>query len=158
MTQTGDTDQFGFDENRNYLAEALGKFVPQWLARRALSLTLETDRERYRRGDPVAFTVTITNRLPLPVTVATTHRRLWGWEVDGELEASDESRYRSDTRGVFTFRAKERKVVERTWNGRFKRVGDRTTWEPAEAGEHELTAFVGIERPRVSDSVTITIE
>lgn len=151
-------DQFGFDQNRNVLAESIGKFVPQWLARRALSLQLETDRTRYRQGDPVTFRVTIHNRLPLPVTVATETRRLWGWAIDGQLEASDETRYQSDTPGTFTFRANERKVVERTWNGRVKHVGERTTWEVPSRGTHELTAFVGVDTASARDAVEFEIE
>lgn len=158
MAQGREADQFGFDESRNVVADSIGKFVPQWVARRALSLRLETDRTHYRQGEPVTFRVTIHNRLPLPVTIATETRRLWGWAVDGNLEASDEARYQSDTPGTFTFRANERKVVERTWNGRLKHVGERTTWEVPSRGTHELEAFVGIDTPGARDAVEFEIE
>ncbi|WP_101294278.1 hypothetical protein [Halegenticoccus soli] len=157
MTGGSDADRYGFDENRNYLAEAVGKFVPQPLARRALRIDLETDREAYRPGDAVELTVAIENRLPLPIAVATPQRRLWGWTVDGELEASDEKRYASGAAGRFPFRAGERKVITWTWNGRFKRVGDRTTWETPAPGTYEIRAFVATRPPRPSDSVRIRI-
>ncbi|WP_129112841.1 hypothetical protein [Halegenticoccus tardaugens] len=155
---TDDADRHGFDENRSYLSEALGKFVPQAVARRALSVDLDTDRDRYRLGEAVELTVTIANRLPVPTTVATPQRQLWGWTVDGEPEASDETRYASDAAGQLSFRARERKVVSVTWSGRFKRVGERTTWELPEPGTHEIRAFVATRPPRAADSVEIRIE
>jgi hypothetical protein len=151
-------DRYGFDENSGSLAERLGKFVPQTLARRALSIRVETDRSQYRRGDPVDLTITIRNHLPLPVTVATPRRRLWGWMVDGQLEASDENRYLSDNPGSFVFRAKEKKTIRRTWNGHLKRVGERTTWELPERGVHEITAFVATKENRPSDTVEISLD
>ncbi|WP_224448770.1 hypothetical protein [Haloprofundus salilacus] len=150
-------DRYGFDEGGSSFAERLGQFVPQSLARRGLSVDVATDRRRYERGDPVELTITIRNRLPVPVTVATPKRRLWGWTVDGQLEGSDEPRYLSDTPGSFAFRAKETKVIERTWNGHLKRVGDRTTWELPNPGVHEIGAFVATGDGRLSDAVEIEI-
>jgi hypothetical protein len=153
-----DTDPHGFDENRNRIAEVAGKFVPQWLARRSLAVEIETDDDRYQPNEVVKFTVAITNRLPLPVVVTTPQRQLWNWTVDGEPEASDERRYVGDSNGRFSFRARERKVVTVTWSGRFKRVGERTTWETPVSGAHEISAFVATEPPRASDTVEIWIE
>jgi hypothetical protein len=143
-------DPLGFDENRNVLAEALGKLVPQPVARRALAVDVAVDRSMYERGDAVAFRVTLRNRLPVPVVVETPDRRLWGWRVDGELEASDESRFvdpARETPGRFAFRGGERKVVSRTWHGRFRRVRDEgsTRWVDAEPGRHELEVFLAYE-------------
>lgn len=162
-------DRYGLDEASNPVAAALGRFVPQSVVRRSLSVTVETDREVYAAGDPVELTVTIENGLPLPVAVETETRRLWGWTVDGELEASDERVYLGDVNetrsvssatGTLAFRAKERKVITPTWDGRFKRVGDegeRTRWVEADPGVHEIGAFVNVSG-RPEDSVEIRIE
>jgi hypothetical protein len=141
-------DPFGFDDNRNVLTEALGKLVPQSVARRALTIDVEVGHTTYEVGDDVSFRVTFRNRLPLPVVVQTPDRRLWGWTVDGELEASDESRFADpgrETPGSFAFRGGERRVVSRTWHGRFRRVGDGdapTRWVDVEPGRHELGVFL----------------
>lgn len=154
----GTDDRTGFDDNRNYLTDALGALVPRWIAQRALAVSVETDRERYAVGDPVELTVTIRNRLPVPVVVETPTRRLWGWSVDGEVEASDEQVYRSDAGGSMSFRGGERKVVTRRWNGRFKRVGDPTRWVEPDPGTHEVGAFVALGTRRPEDSVEIVID
>ncbi|WP_380675037.1 hypothetical protein [Salinigranum sp. GCM10025319] len=150
-------DRLGFDESRNLLTETLGKLVPQWVARRALAVDVEVGRASYAVGESVRFRVTLRNRLPLPVVVETLDRRLWGWTVDGELDASDESRFDDpgrDTPGTFTFRGGERRVVSRTWHGRFRRVGDSegddgsdgsTRWVDAAPGRHELGVFLAYE-------------
>ncbi|MFC5972300.1 hypothetical protein ACFPYI_13245 [Halomarina salina] len=151
-------DSQGFDESRNVVTDVLGKFVPQWLARRAISVRVETDRETYRVGDPVEVTVTLRNGLPLPVTIATPRPRLWGWSVDGDLEASDEQVYTGDAPGTLSFRAGERKVISHTWDGRFKRVGDPTRWVEPEPGEHEVRAFLALDGDRPADAVTIRFE
>jgi hypothetical protein len=148
--RAADGDRLGFDENRNVLTEALARFVPQAVARRALSVDVETDRSVYTPADDVHFRVTFENRLPVPVVVETPDRRLWGWTVDGELEASDESRFDDPTRetpGQFAFRGGERKVVSRTWHGRVRRVdeGDRTRWVDLDPGQHELGVFLAYE-------------
>jgi hypothetical protein len=154
-------DRYGFDDTRSPVADALGKFVPQSVVRRGLSVTVETDRETYARGEPVELTVSIQNGLPLPVVVETETRRLWGWTVDGELDASDERVYVGDDPGTLTFRAKERKVVSRTWDGRFKRVGtdgEPTQWVEADPGVHEVGAFVAVPGRRPADTTEIRIE
>lgn len=151
------TDRFGFDDNRNYLTSALAKLVPRGLAHRGVAVTVDVERERYAAGEPVRFTVALRNRLPVPIEVATPTRRLWGWTVDGELEASDERVFQSSSPGVLTFRGGERKVVTRTWNGRFKRTGEPTRWVEPDPGTYELGAFVNT-AGRPSDAVEIRID
>ena len=152
-------DRTGMAESRNYLGSFLGRFVPQWLARRAVGVRVSTDRDRYAPGEPVEITVEFRNRLPVPIQVETAKLRLWGWSVDGELEASDERRYESETRGSFTFRSRERKRVRTRWGGSFKRSGDPTRWVPPEPGEHEIAAFLNVAAPdRPEDRTTIRIE
>ncbi|MDS0294075.1 hypothetical protein [Halogeometricum luteum] len=154
-------DRHGFDETKSPVAAALGKFVPQALVRRGLFVAVRTDRETYAPGDPVELTVVIENRLPLPVSVTTPTRRLWGWTVDGELEASDERVYVSESPSKLTFRGGERKVLTRTWDGLFKRVGAdgaATRWVEPDPGTHEVGAYLALEGNRPADATTIRIE
>lgn len=158
-----DVDRFGLDEdtNPNYISKLLALFVPQFVARRAVGVSVSTDRDRYAPGEDVEITVELRNRIPLPITVPTRTRRIWGWAVDGEVGASDEATYLDTTRGSIRFRGWERKRFTRTWDGRFKRVGanrDPTRWEDASPGTHEVEAFVALPGRRVSDSTTIAIE
>lgn len=152
-----DADPYGFDGSRNVVTDVLGKFVPQRVARRGLAVTVDTDRDTYAAGDPVELRIVVHNRLPVPVTVATRGRRLWGWAVDGELEGSDERRPPSDAPGSFAFRANERKVLDPTWNGLLRRE-DAGEWVPPTRGVHEISAFVATSPPRPRDAVRIRIE
>lgn len=144
----------GLDESRDYLGEALARFVPQALARRALSVDVTTDRERYRRGTPVELRIEFENRLPVPVNVRTPRPPLWEWQVDGNPAASDERRYLPDHPGQFEFAGGERKVVDLTWDGQVQTDG---TWSPAAPGRHEITVFVATEaeRPRATTRIEI---
>ena len=151
-----DDDRFGFPA-RNYLAEAFGTLVPQWLARRAVAVSVETDAHRYRPGESVEVVIEFRNRLPVPVAIATPNRRLWGWTVDGSLAASDEPRYERSVPAAFVFRPRERKRVRRTWDGRFERAGERER-EDAAPGEHEITAFVATASRQPSDTTTVVID
>ncbi|MFW5919098.1 MAG: hypothetical protein ACOCSF_02750 [Halanaeroarchaeum sp.] len=155
---TGETDRTGLDDATNHLTAVLGRFVPQWVARRAIAVTISTDRNRYAPGDPVEISIEFFNRLPIPVQIHTPRQRLWGWSVDGHLEGSDERRYLSRTSATLEFRGRERKRVHKTWNGMIHRSGDLDRWEPLEAGTHEITAFVAVEGvPRPTDTVTIEV-
>ena len=120
MGVAGD-DRLGFDENRNVLTETLGRLVPQSVARRALTVDVETGRAVYAPDDAIAFRVTFENRLPLPVVV--------------------------ETPGSFAFRGGERRVVSRTWHGRVRRVneGEPTRWVDLDPGRHELGVFLAYE-------------
>lgn len=156
-------DRTGLDETANYLALALSKFVPGWLARRAVTVSVTTDRDTYRIGEPVTIVVEFKNRLPLPVSVPTPESRLWGWTVDGLLEATDERRYTTETPSSFEFRGGERKRVVHEWNGRLRRTGSDDApdvSEPVAPGEHEIRAFLATGSPddRPEDGVTITVE
>lgn len=148
-----------YEDSRGLLTRGLAPLVPAALARRAIGVSVETDRDVYERDDPVEITVTFTNRLPFPVSVPTPERRRWGWSVDGVLEASDERRYTRSVPSTFDFRAGEQKRVTVDWNGRFERTdGVHESVLPA-SGEYEIRAFVathpGTYRP--SDSTTIEI-
>jgi hypothetical protein len=153
-TRIEDDGRFGFSESR--LTGALRKLVPQSLARRAVSVRIRTDKRRYRPEEPVDIDIEFRNRFPVPVAVATPSHRLWGWTVDGRLEASDEPRYVPDSPGAFRFRARERKRVRRTWDGRIESADDRVR-ESLSPGTHEIAAFVATSERRPRDVTTIEI-
>lgn len=154
-------DRFGFEETTNYLANALSKLVPDWLARRALTVSVDAPEDAYRRGEPVEVVVEFENRLPIPVSVPTVGRP-WEWRVDGRLEATDEPRYVDRSPGSFDFRGGERKRIVHRWNGRFRRsegVDGLPTSEPAAPGEHVISVSVltagSDDRPE--DHTTVTV-
>lgn len=159
--RTEDGDRHGFDENRDYLAEFMAVVVPDWLVKRAVTIEVSTKRREYALDAPVRFTVTIRNRLPVPVTLPTPKLRLWGWAVDGEVEATDEAIYTSDTAGWHSFDARETLRIEQTWNGRFERSGSgpngRSEWVLPDPGTHELSVFLATEEPRATDSVELEL-
>lgn len=140
----------------NLFTRGLSGLVPKPVAKRFVSIAVETDRERYDRDEPVEITIRISNRLPVPVELTTTGRRVWGWRVDGLLEASDETIHeRSEPRG-FSLQARETLTIQREWDRRFKRDGSPTRWEPANRGEHEIEVFLATD-PRKIDSTTIEL-
>lgn len=151
-----DDDRFGFSEHDRF-SRALSRLVPQTLARRAVTVDVETDRRRYRPGETVEIRIEFRNRLPLPVAIETPKLRLWGWSVDGLLEASDEPRYERATAAEFAFRPNERKRFRRTWDARFQRAGESER-EDASPGEHEVTAFVATDERRPRDATTVVID
>lgn len=153
-----DDDRLGMDDTGSRVSAALGKWVPQSVVRRSIEAAIDTDRERYEVGEPVEMTIEFRNRLPVPIAVETPRRRLWGWSVDGELAASDELRYASDTPGVVNFRSLERKTITRRWNGLFKRTGEPTRWVEPSPGEYELAAFLALDggdRPEARTTIRI---
>ena len=161
------TDEFGTrpESDRYTAATFLSALVPTALARRAITVSLETNRTVYERGDPVELTVEFKNRSPLPVSIPTPRRRRWGWTFDGLLEATDERVFTRKRPSAFEFHGGERKRTTVTWNGRLKRTTDDradTRYESLlpDAGEYELRAFVATHEGRYqpSDSTTIRLE
>lgn len=157
-----DRDRLGFDETTNYVTRALSRLVPDWIARRAVTVSVDTSKTLYRPGEPVDIVVEFQNRLPVPVSVPTVERRLWEWRVDGVLEATDEPRYVDRSPGSFEFRGGERKRIVHRWNGRFRRregVDGLPTSEPAAPGEHTIGVSLATSEPdeRSTDSTTITV-
>lgn len=158
--RTDRPDRYGFDENKNVLTDLVGKLLPGWVARRAVAIDLDVPRTEYERGESVEFTVHIRNRLPVPVVVPTRELRLWGWELDGELEASDEVTYSSGSPGSLALGGGEVKHIPQTWNGRLKRTGaganGQTEWVLPERGTHQLSVFVAT-NPEKRDSVELEL-
>jgi len=140
----------------NVLTRGLSGFVPATVAKRAVTIAVETDREQYAVDEPVGLAVTLRNRIPFPIDVETTGRRIWGWRVDGLLEASDELLHESSEPRSFSMQARETITIEFEWNGRFKREGSPTRWESAQRGEHEVEAFLAVDPPK-TDSTTVRL-
>lgn len=152
-----DRDRLGFAEDPDWLRATLGRLVPSFLAHRFVVVSVAADRKRLRPGETTTIDIEFHNRLPVPVTVRTPRRRLWGWTVDGELAASDERPYTREVPGTLTFRGGERKTVRRRWDGRFNRVGDETYWEDATPGDHEIRAFLATRSQSPAAATTVRI-
>ncbi|APW96999.1 hypothetical protein CHINAEXTREME_04090 [Halobiforma lacisalsi AJ5] len=152
-------DDSSSDRSRYTAATFLSALLPTSIGRRAISVSVETDRTVYDRDEPVEITVEFENRLPVPVEVPTPEQRRWGWSVDGELEASDERRYTRANPSSFSFRGGETKRASFTWNGRFERVrnGDRHESVVPDPGEYEIRAFVATHEDAFSPSDVTTI-
>lgn len=117
--------------------------VPAGLRHRFVSVAVSTPRDEYAVGEPVRFTVTIRNRLPVPVSLPTASPVLWEWSVDGDVEASRVSlRDPPDEPGAFAFDRGERKEFRRRWDQLF-RVSD-AEWEPAGPGAYAVGAAVNV--------------
>ncbi|MCU4753589.1 hypothetical protein OB919_16620 [Halobacteria archaeon AArc-curdl1] len=153
-----ESDPAGMDEERRgYLTRSIRTLVPQWLVQRALSVSVTTERREYAVDDRIQITISLANRLPLPVTVVTDQQRIWGWSVDGELEASDEPRYAPGRPNSLELGALETKTFRCTWDGRFKRTGSPTRWVPADPGEYTVRGFVSTANGRIVDETTVRI-
>lgn len=152
-----DHDPFGMEEFGS-VRERIGRLVPQAVARRALSVDVGADGSTYAPGDPIELRIEISNQLPVPVSLAIEGKRLWGWSVDGNLAASDEPLYAAATRRRLDLRACERRQLRREWDGRIRRRGSPTRWEPVDPGVHEIVAFVPAVGGAVTGSTTVTLE
>lgn len=117
-------------------------FVPRGLRYRAVSVDVSTPRPSYPVGASVPFTVTLANRLPVPVTVPVESPVPWTWTVDGLAEASRVADHPAEPAG-FRFDRGERKRFDRRWSGLFRVAAD--AWEPAEPGEYTIGARLAVE-------------
>ncbi|WP_049899051.1 hypothetical protein [Natrinema sp. J7-1] len=149
------------DGSRLSIVTILTVLLPSVIARRAIAVSVTTDRDVYERDESVEITVEFKNRLPIPVELPTPRQRRWGWTVNGYLEASDARLYTRKQPATFDFRGGERKQLSVTWNGRIERVQgtDRHESVVPEPGTHEIRAFAATREDdgRPSDSTTITI-
>lgn len=133
-------------------------FVPTPVRYWGLSVSISTPQSTYDAGTSVPFTITIVNRLPVPITIQTALPVLWTWEVNGVREASQVAEL-PDRAGQFRFDRGERKRFRRRWHQSF-RVSDGD-WEAAPPGEYCLSAALAIEdasEAGLSDETTIRIE
>lgn len=119
------------------------RVVPHRLRYRAISLAVSTPRTAFSPDEPIPFTVTMRNRLPIPIVLRTRSPLLWTWSVDGQTDASRVTRYDPpDEPGQLRFDRGERKRFRKEWRQLF-RVSE-AEWEPADPGEHTITARVNV--------------
>ncbi len=138
-----EADPLAEEYNPSVFSRGLDKLIPGAIARRAVKISVSTDRETYAPGEDVSLTVTVDNRLPLPIEVPIAERRVWGWAIDGLTEATDERIYEPDGNRSLALRPGETRRYDHTWNGRVRREGPQTTYEPLSPGIHELSVFLG---------------
>lgn len=132
--------------------------VPVRLRRRAIDVSLASDRDTYAPGETVHFEVSFRNRLPFPIVLRTDSPVRWTWRVDGLDEASHVVEYPPET-SLFSFARGERKAFGRRWRQRFQ-TGPRS-WEPADPGEYTLSVRINTpdaETTGLSAETTVTIE
>lgn len=151
-------DGLGEEYETSVFSRGFEKLVPAPLARLAATIDVTTDRETYAPGDSVTLNVTIDNRLPVPIDVPIAESRIWGWRVDGLIEATDERTYEPPGSRSLSLRAGETRAIRHVWNGHVKRTtnGRRTVHEPLTRGDHEIEVFLGTS-PRKIASTTITV-
>ena len=131
----------GDDENRSINPVAASHaLLPKAVRRRAVDVSVTTDRTEYTPGEPVAFRVRFRNRLPIPVSIPVSSPVPWHWAVDGRVSARSTPPDEPDEESLFTFGRSERKTFTRTWSQSW-RVDERR-WEPVEAGEYELSVAI----------------
>lgn len=132
--------------------------MPERLRPRAITVSVETDRETYAPDDTVGFRVEFANRLPLPVVIRTTSPVRWTWALNGLERASKVTDDPPQEATLFEFARRERKRFTRRWSQRI-RVGDRE-WETADPGEYTLSVGVNAARgaDRLRDETTFRVE
>jgi len=109
----------------------------------AITVDVETSRERYAVGEPVDLRVRFRNRLPFSVRLRTETPVHWEWAVDGIVGASEVGRDGTPTdSGAFSFSRSERKAFTRTWNQSIQRTPRE--WEPVDPGQYTLSARVNV--------------
>lgn len=112
------------------------RLLPARIRHRAISVDIATPRTEFHPGETVPFRVTMTNALPVPVTIPTESAVPWTWHVDGFTEASELSGSHPAERRGFQFGRSERKRFTRHWHGSF-RVSE-SEWEPADPGRYTI--------------------
>lgn len=135
------------------------KLVPSFMARAALTVEVQTPKTIHL-GEQTSFYVVVKNRLPIPVTVSTPTSRLWGWKVDGLLEADKRTFSPPEIGRSVRFGGLERKVFQATWDGRIREEGtSHRVWTEA-AGTHTLTGYLAVEdweRRGLGATATVTV-
>ncbi len=117
--------------------------VPTSLHHRSISVDVSTPKTTYSVGEPIPFTVTMRNSLPVPVTLSTASPLLWTWRVDDVTEASHVARYDPpDETGAFNFQRGERKQFRKVWHQLFQ-VSD-SDWEEADLGKHTISVHINV--------------
>ena len=151
------TETDGQAQPKNYLSDWLQYVVPQWVARRAITVSVRTVGTEFSPGEPVPIVATFHNRLPFPILLQTPQRRLWGWKVDDYLEASDERRYTRDEGNELLFGAGEAIRLTFEWNGTIKKSDTLNRWVTARPGTHTIEVFIPAVGGSISDRTEILI-
>lgn len=126
-------------------ASASHALMPTALRHRAVSVSVETDRESYGPDEPVRFRVLMHNRFPVPVVLRVPTPVRWQWGVDGHPEASRVEATPPAEPALFEFDRGERKRFDRRWHQRFRE--SEREWSRAARGEHTLSAWVAVDDP-----------
>lgn len=121
-------------------AAASHALLPQFVRRRAITVSVSTDHDDYRPGEPVSIDVTLENRLPVPIRLRTDSPAVWFWSVDGFPEASRLPRATPDRPSTIAFARSECKRFRRRWSQRI-RVAERE-WESIDPGRYVLEAGI----------------
>ena len=132
--------------------------IPARLHRRAIAVSVDTPASVYEAGEPIPVRIEFRNPLPVPVTV-TTSPVPWAWHVDGHRDASHVPEPLPETEARFTLDRGERRRFTRRWSQHFQ--VSKTNWEPAERGEHTISAALTVDDPAGSglyDETTVRIE
>lgn len=151
------TEADGQAQPKNYLSDWLQYVIPQWVARRTISVSVRTEEEEFSPGEPVPIIATFRNRLPVPVLLQTPQRRLWGWKVDGYLEASDEQQYTRDEGNELVFGGGETIRLTFEWNGTIKKDGPLNQWVTPKPGTHTIEVFIPTTAGPITDRTEIRI-
>lgn len=116
-------------------------FVPVMVRDRAISVTVNTDKQRYAPGETVHIRIDMENHFPIPVTITTQTPIHWTWAVDGHTDASRISQTDPpDERSTLHFQRGERKRFERQWPQMIQTSEHQ--WQRVDAGEHTISATV----------------
>lgn len=120
-------------------------FVPHRLRYWAIEVDVTTPDRTFRPGERIPFTVSLHNRLPIPLTLPVESPVPWTWAIDGVRSASHVGDHAPQEPSGYHFDRGERKEFTRRWSGSFK-VGARE-WEPAPAGEHTIRVGLNVAEP-----------
>ncbi|QLG50719.1 hypothetical protein [Natrinema halophilum] len=144
------TDDDPFTPDRRSNDEKSGRAVnwaalshaltPTAVRRRAIDVTVSTDKRRYDLGEPVELVVSFRNRFPFPIRLRTESPNRWTWAVDGHREASQVPRAVPDRPAAFSFDRGECKRFRRTWPQRIRITDDE--WKPVAAGTYTIEASI----------------
>lgn len=136
------------------------RLLPHGIRKRAVSVNLSVPDQVFDQGDSVPFQITLKNRLPIPVAIATNSSRLWTWSIDGYTNASHVSVGEPPaTKSKLRLDRGERHRIRRNWSGMF-RVSKRE-WVPAESGEHTIRVAINVDDADdadLADETTIQID
>ncbi|ADE01963.1 uncharacterized protein HVO_A0430A (plasmid) [Haloferax volcanii DS2] len=106
-----------------------------------IDISLKPEGATLEPGEPLDFTVTITNRSTIDIPLSLTCSTLWGWYLDGHPEATTSDHYNSPPRRV-KVRGSQSYTFERRWSGYIHDGGDI---RPPDSGEHTFEARIHTE-------------